>query len=304
MTAQTPADDRLPDAAQAPGEWESDALDLAAYLQRIGYAGPRTPTVRTLRALQRAHLDAIPFENLEIMTGGEIRLDIASLQGKLVHRRRGGYCHEQNILFATVLDRLGFTVAGRSARMLMGADEEELTGVGHTMLNVTADGTEWHVDVGVGNVGPREPIPLMDGIEVRHDGWNYRLKRTAAGRWLLRYLRHDGWFNIYQFSDEPFFRVDYADHSFIAARHPESPFSRRIVAQYNGAEVRHALTDRELKTFRPGAMPEQREIPAADVPEVLRSTFGMELTHDQACMLYRRARSAGTVATAAEQLGT
>jgi N-hydroxyarylamine O-acetyltransferase len=73
--------------------WESALLDLEAYLGRIDYHGSFAPTIETLRALQRAHLDVIAFENLNIITGGEIRLDLASLQDKLVYRRRGGYCH-------------------------------------------------------------------------------------------------------------------------------------------------------------------------------------------------------------------
>src|SRR5690606_30040048 len=137
-------------------------------------------------------------------------------------------------------------------RMLMGVDERKMTALGHTCLHVHIDGTDWHVDVGVGNTGPREPIALQDGVEVRHDGWSYRLDRTGEGRWLLRYRRHDGWFNLYQFNEEPYYRVDYEDHNFIAAKHPDSPFVRRIVAQRNGADIRYALTDCELRVFRPG----------------------------------------------------
>ncbi|WP_416140847.1 hypothetical protein ACM26W_08780 [Halomonas sp. HK25] len=55
--------------------------------------------------------------------------------------------------------------------------------------------------VDVGNAGPRKPIPLEAGVEVRHGRWEYRLERSP----LLRYRRHDGWFNLYQFSDERFY---------------------------------------------------------------------------------------------------
>src|SRR5690606_26344024 len=124
---QTPPAACGTDPGHPSARWESDGLDLAAYLERVGYAGPLGPGLDTLRALQAAHLDAIPFEALDPYLGRPVPLDIGSLQDKLLHRRRGGYCHEHNILFATVLDRLGFHVTGRSARMLMGSDERQIT---------------------------------------------------------------------------------------------------------------------------------------------------------------------------------
>ncbi len=276
--------------ARAP-YWETAALDLKAYLARIDYHERTLPDIETLRALQRAHLEAIAFENLDVITGGDIRLDLASLQDKLVQRRRGGYCHEHNTLFATVLDRLGFHVSGRSARMLMGDDERQLSALSHTCLKVRIDGTDWHVDVGVGNVGPREPIPLQEGVEVRHDRWRYRLDRTSEGRWILRYHRYDGWFNLYQFSEEPYYRADYEYHNYIASRHPESPFVRRIVAQRNGEDIRHALTDCELKVFRPDEPPEKHSVQPAGIPDVLRDVFGLELPGKAADRLVARARA-------------
>lgn len=286
MTATLPRS-ALHDTAQ----WETSPLDLDAYLARIDYRGPLAPTLSTLRELQRAHLAAVPFENLEIVTGGEIRLDLESLQDKLVRRRRGGYCHEQNTLFATVLDRLGFVVAGRSARILMGDDADKVTPLGHTILNVTVAGRQWLVDVGVGNVGPREPIRLDEGVEAQHGRWEYRLERSSLGYWLLRHHRHDGWFNLYQFSDEPYFRADYAEQNYLASHHPDSPFVRRIVAQHNGAEERLALTDLELKIFRPGKAPEWQRLDAEALPQILCERFGLVLAPQQEAALLRRAES-------------
>lgn len=283
--------------------WETPALDLEVYLARIGYRGAVTPSLETLKALQQAHLAAVPFENLDLVTGGEIRLDLESLQDKLVRRRRGGYCHEQNILFATVLDRLGFEVEGRSARMLMGDDAHTVTPLGHTMLVVEVAGGNWLVDVGVGNVGPREPILLEVGNEVSHGPWEYRLERSALGNWLLRYRRHDGWFNIYQFSDEPYFRADFAEYNYLVSHHPASPFVRRIVAQHNGEKIRLALTDLELKVFRPGSEPELHQIAAGELPGVLNERFGLELTPEQESLLLRRAETLVEASSEGEQLG-
>src|SRR4051812_2008631 len=93
------------------------AVDLDAYFRRIGYSGSRTPTFEVLAAIHERHVRTIPFENLDILLGRDIRIDLASVSRKLVHDQRGGYCFEQNTLFAGVLRALGFVVRPLIARV-------------------------------------------------------------------------------------------------------------------------------------------------------------------------------------------
>lgn len=95
-------------------------FDVDAYLRRIGYTGRRTPSAETLEALHLAHATTVPFENADILLGRPIRLDIASLQTKLVGGHRGGYCFEQNLLFLAALEALGFLVTPLAARVRFG----------------------------------------------------------------------------------------------------------------------------------------------------------------------------------------
>ena len=101
-------------------------LDLDAYLGRIGAPAPLAPSAEALADLQQAHVGTIPFENLDILLGRPVLLDLASLQAKLVTARRGGYCFEQNTLFQAALDRLDlystflFGGRGRWGRGLIG----------------------------------------------------------------------------------------------------------------------------------------------------------------------------------------
>ena len=64
-------------------------MDLDAYLARIGYTGALEANYETLEALLRAHMTSIPFENLDVLLGRPPRLDLDSLQAKLVTARRG-----------------------------------------------------------------------------------------------------------------------------------------------------------------------------------------------------------------------
>lgn len=91
-------------------------LDVAAYLARIGYAGPVQPDWATLRALQLAHMRTVPFENLDIHLGRPIALDEDLLFRKIVRQRRGGFCYELNGLFAALLREIGFPLTMLGAR--------------------------------------------------------------------------------------------------------------------------------------------------------------------------------------------
>lgn len=267
----------LPDLS---ARWDSEPLDLPAYLQRIGYSGPLTPTLDTVRALQHAHLEAIAFEGLSPYLGLPVPLDIGTLQEKLVRGARGGYCHEQNILFGTVLSRLGFKVSGRSARMLMGADENVVTARGHTILSVLLDDVDYHVDVGIGNLGPRGPIPLVEGARVDTGVWQYRMDRSELGHWVLRYRRprEGDWFNVIQFNESTHYRSDFANDNIIAATDASSPFTQQPIVAYNGADVRRALAGLTVTTYRPDGGKESETLAPDEVPAALREMFGVSLS--------------------------
>src|SRR4051794_12144270 len=113
-------------------------FDLGAYLQRIGYDGPREPVAAVLEAVHLAHLTHIPFENLDAFLGRPTRIDLASLQAKLVRGRRGGRCTEHNTLLAAALEALGFPVTRLVGRVRLGT--RAVRPRSHMLLRVEADG--------------------------------------------------------------------------------------------------------------------------------------------------------------------
>jgi len=94
-------------------------VDLDAYFQRVRWSGGRDPTLETLAGLIEAHTAHIPFENLDVLLGRTLRLDLEGLQDKIVGACRGGYCFEHASLFAAVLEALGFQVARHAARVVL-----------------------------------------------------------------------------------------------------------------------------------------------------------------------------------------
>ncbi|MEV5240656.1 arylamine N-acetyltransferase [Streptomyces cinnamoneus] len=264
-------------------QWSGDELDLDAYLDRIGLQGPVEPNAETLRALHRGHVAAIPFENLEVQLGRPVLLDVKALQDKMVTRRRGGYCYEQNSLFAAALERIGFSVTGLGARVRVGSDG--MRPVTHMTLKVVADGEEWLCDVGFGGEGLLEPLPLRDGAEARQGEWTFGLTREENGVHALRTLRADGWGDLYAFGPEDRFPVDYVVMNHYTSTHPRSPFVSRVIVQQTESALRRMLVGSMLVTVRADGSTEQREVGAAELHEVLRSEFRIELDEEEVATL-------------------
>src|SRR5699024_12064609 len=93
---------------------------------------------------------------------------------------------------------------------------------------------------------PADLIPLVEGDQTATGPWVYRMERTDLGHWLLRLRRPGDWFNVLQFTEEPYYRADYAVHNFFSSKNPSSPFVRRIVVEHNGGHVRRSLADLKL----------------------------------------------------------
>ncbi|QLE74317.1 arylamine N-acetyltransferase [Streptomyces rectiverticillatus] len=271
--------------------WGGGDLDLGTYLARIGVGETVRPDLATLRAVHRGHVAAFPFENLEILLGRPILLDIKALQDKMVAQRRGGYCYEQNLLFAAVLERIGFSFTGIGARIRMGSDK--LRPVTHMALKVEADGEQWLCDVGFGGEGLLEPLPFRDGVQAQQGGWTFGIERESQDVRVLRSLHPDGWFDLYAFGPEERFPVDYTVMNHYISTHPHSPFVSRVVVQQTEPGIRRSLVGSMLVTARPDGSEEQREVPVAELVEVLAREFRIGIDEADGVTL-ARVQSSGT----------
>ncbi|MBF6299895.1 arylamine N-acetyltransferase [Nocardia amamiensis] len=270
--------------------WNGADLDLDAYLARIGFDGERAPTVAALHELVRAHTTAIPFENLEIILGRSIGLDIATLQDKLVQRRRGGYCYENVGLFAAALERLGFGVTGLSGRVSMGAGAG-LRPATHALLRVTTsdDDRIWLCDVGFG-AGPLAPFELSTETgEFTAGEWKFRLERTLgeldSDLWVLHQFGRDGWVDRHSFSLNPQYRIDYVVGNHFVSTSPRSPFTTRPYAQRFHPDVHHVLDGTTFVTEHPDGTSDTRELEPAELPKILAEVFDIDLDDADAAAL-------------------
>jgi len=247
-------------------------LDLAAYLARIEYAGRLDCSLQTLQGLHLAHATHVPFENLDILLGRPIDLDLASLQAKLVGAGRGGYCFEQNSLFAAVLEAIGFSVTRLAARVRMGTDHVRPRS--HMLLAVAAEGAEWLADVGFGGDGLLSPILLDQREPLEQFGRAFRVDDQRDVK-VLQTLHSDGWFDLYAFTLEPQYPIDYVVANHYTSTHPESVFVKTLVVQRMTPEARWVLRNRELTEINPDGIT-TRSLPDDEALLVeLASVFGL-----------------------------
>lgn len=285
------------DHSDAGFGWDGEVLDLDAYLARTGFRGDLAPTVETLRALHYAHVTSIPFENLEIVLGRGIPLDLPALQDKMVRRQRGGYCYEHVRLFAAALERLGFGVTGLASRVRMATGR--LRPATHALLRVetaeTADtGRVWLSDIGFGQ-SPLVPIELLDGAEASRGGWHHRLERETPALgpegWVLHVLHQDGWFDLHGFTLDPHYAIDFEVINHYVSTHPRSPFVGRLYVQRVRPEIRHELDGTTLTEHRPGGSVQARALEPDEVPKALDEVFGIVPDADDAARLVAALRA-------------
>lgn len=246
-----------------------DNSRLRAYLARVGHYGPLSPTLETLRALHRAHLTAIPYENLDIHLGRPLTLDRQATFAKLVDENRGGWCFEMNGTFGWVLESLGFDVryvAGAVRRADRGASALD----SHLVLIVTID-RPYIVDVGFGD-GFFEPLPLEPGRYRQH---SLEFGVSRDGEWWRVHNHEYGGADSYDFTVQPRSIESFAAKCHELQTVAESSFVKATVCgryDHHGLVV---LRGAVLREVRNGVLASRVIADAGDYLRVLRDRFNL-----------------------------
>lgn len=216
---------------------------LDPLLRRLGYDSAVRVDVGTLRALHRTWRTRVPYENLDIQLGRPIALDAPALFDKLVHRRRGGYCYEQNGGLALLLRAAGFEVTIIEAAVQRAARGDAMWG-NHNLLLVDLDGERWIADAGIGD-GFLHPLPLRAG---RHEQgrFTYRLEQLDSGTWRFH---HDpgGTIASYDFRLRPRDLTEFAGRSHELSTSPDSPYVTTLILARPAPEGTLLLLSRTLR---------------------------------------------------------
>lgn len=250
-------------------------MTLQDYLDRIRYAGHVAPTLEVLRDLHRAHMLAVPFENLDIHLKREITLDVERIFDKIVRQGRGGFCYEQNGLFAWVLGQVGFDLDLLAARVAKpdGTHSREFA---HMALLVRVAGGRWLADVGFGD-SFLEPLCLDEPGAQPDRGLEYRIEQRGE-EWLMLRREEGKLVEKYRFTLEPRQFGDYAPMCVFQQTSPESHFTQRRVCSLATPAGRITLTGDSLIVTRAGRKTETPVTSVADFERLLEQHFGIVLT--------------------------
>lgn len=256
-------------------------MDIQRYLKRINYAGPTAPTADTLRALHLAHLQSVPFENLDIHLGRPIRLDRTALYEKFVVNRRGGFCYELNGLFSWLLQGLGFDVTMLAAGVV-GDDGRFGPPFDHLTLRVLcpADPDQsalpWLADVGFGDSFQlplrldRPGVPQPDGARA------YQIDEADDYLILQKRDRDGSRESQYRFTLHPRRLADFAEMCEYHQTSPHSHFTQSRVCSLATADGRITLSEHKLIITKSGKRTE-RVVGADEHQALLEECFDIKL---------------------------
>jgi len=286
-------------------------LNPSSYLARMNYSGPIGPSADTLRALHRAHMLAVPFENLDIHLGRSIVCGEVGFLHKIIDERRGGFCYELNGAFAALLRTVGFELTLLSARV-SGADGSYGPEFDHLTLRVdlpAVPGASWLADVGFGD-NFVEPLLLQPNLEQPQIDRVYRVSRSEVETkgqsevetesvWHLEVRAEENssteksqnkekspdkeksldnkWKRQYSFTLQPRELSDFAPMCRYHQTSPESHFTRQRICSRATPEGRITLSDWKLIETRNGRRMERELAGDDEWRATLRELFKIDL---------------------------
>lgn len=256
-------------------------FDPRDYLARIGFEGAARADLDMLRRIHALHPVAIPFENLSTLLGHPVPLDVESLEAKLVHAGRGGYCFEHNRLFAAALEAVGFELTCLAARVTWFREPGEPGPRTHMVLLVDVGTERYLCDVGFGGLTLETPLAFEPDLEQSGRHERFRLARCARDEYELSVELETGWQSMYRFDLQPQRSIDYEVLNHFVATHPSSPFLSQLMAARRTAAGRYALTDGRLSRYEGNRIADRRELGSVgELRETLAGLFEITLPDD------------------------
>jgi len=245
---------------------------LDAYFARIGFHGQARPDLETLQALQRLHVHAVPFENLDVQLQRPLGLDLDACFNKIVAQQRGGWCFELNGLLGWALREIGFDVLRVSAGV-MREKAGDLQMGNHLCLLVQLD-RRYLVDVGFGG-SLAAPLALQVSAH-EHAPYRIALTNLGDGYWRFTERAHGSPFS-FDFRAEVADEARFAEKCTLLQTSAESPFVQNLVAQRRQGDTHLALVGRVLTTLRATGEDKTVLASAAELVATLRETFNLDV---------------------------
>lgn len=265
-----------------PDAMTEKSFDQDAWLKRIGYRGSGAATLDTLNALVFAHSHAIAFETMDIMLGRPPKLDLDTLQDKIILRGRGGYCFEQNMLFRAGLLSLGYQITSLQGRVVRGMPIDAPRPAIHMLLQVDLPEGRYLADVGLGNLAPTCALRLEPLVEqdTPHEPMRFIM---VGGELTLQSKLRDKWEHVYRVIPYPRYDGEYEITNWFTGTHPDTPYQGNIIAARPGPNRTRITMYNARVTVRHASGEAERRVleTEAEYRSVLRDEFGLNLSDDE-----------------------
>ncbi|GAB3681185.1 arylamine N-acetyltransferase family protein [Salinisphaera aquimarina] len=270
----------------------ADAIDLPAYLERIGYHGPLVPTPELLATLVERHMAAIPFEAIDVLLDRGVDLAPSAVDTKMLAGQRGGYCFEHASLLRRALLAIGFPVESHLARVWVhGGLEAPVPAATHASLKVSAGERLWLVDVGFGGFMANQPLVWQPDTPQQTRFGAFRITETAHG-FMVESQHRGRWSPLYEILDFDWQPVDFEMANHYVAEHPASHFRHELMVARTQGDSRSTLAGNRLKIASVDGACDERRLDADGLADALATVFGLPVAADWRPLLERVA--AGT----------
>jgi len=260
-------------------------LSVEEYLKRIRYDGDVSVSYDTLSRLVYCHFTSVPYENLDILNHIPLSLEIPDIYDKIVNRHRGGYCFELNALLNWLLNRIGFETQSYFARFLVNEPADIIPIKRHRVMKTVLDGIPYIADVGVGVEVPIYPLPLFENKETEIRGIYYRFIKDGVLGWVLQSRNakknESEWKDIYSFTEEPQYEIDFVQPNFWCQYSPDSPLNVLSKIALRTPTGKYAIDGNLFRIYDASGAQltiTEKTIVPPEMKSILKDYFGIETT--------------------------
>jgi len=229
------------------------------------------------------HVATFAFSSVGCRLGEDLPLDFESLHHRLVVRRRGGYCFEQNGLLYRVLEELGFSPELYLARVIYNQDTHP--GLTHRITMVEHEGRRYVLDVGFGPLGPRIPVPMSE-IESNDGEKVFRISERRPGEYHMQVFKDGDFFSLYRFELARYGQADCELGHFYSHRHPDAAFVNHLVASLIQESETRSLRDLEYWVIQKSGIQNWKIRDSEQLRRILVGELGVQVTEEESLRLY------------------
>ena len=253
------------------------SIHIKNYFERIGFSDEVVINIETLEKLNFLHVTTIPFENINPFLELPVKIDIDSIQEKLIYNKRGGYCYEQNTLFFHVLTDLGFNVRPLAGRVIWNDSIDAITSLTHMFLLVTIDEIEYLVDVGFGAQTLTAPLEFVLNKEQKNLHESYQITELE-NEFVLQTRMYNDWKSMYRFNKNQQHFVDFEVGNWYTSTNPDFIFTKILFLSKVSEKYRFSLINTVFKKYDLNKKTETSKIESIEeLKKIIENVFNLQL---------------------------